>query len=88
MHKSNNRSTYLPSDNGGLIETMQSEIKALYGVKVGDDDIVHIALLNALIQLRERSNPVIESNISLIASIQDKENQEKYNSVKRFKEVK
>lgn len=73
----NKKLTYLPTDNQGLLETIQNEIKHIYGVSLGNEDIVHISLLNTLIQIRERSNKVIESNIALIASLQAKEDKEK-----------
>ena len=78
LNKKNGKLTYLPTDNENLLETIQNEINRIYGVSIGKSDIAHISLLNTLIQVRERSNKVIESNIALISSLQSKESKESY----------
>lgn len=70
------RLTYLPTDNEGLLEAIKLEIKNIYGVKIGDSDLLNISLLNTLIQIREQSNKVIESNIMLISSLQARADKE------------
>ncbi len=81
------RLTYLPTDNEELLEAIKLEINNIYGIKICDSDLLNISLLSTLIQVREKSNRVIEGNILLLASLQARADKESMQNIDRISKL-